>query len=106
MDFTFNEEQEELRAMARAFLEEVSSGDQVREAMASERGYEEGVWKRIATELGWPALLVPEEHDGLGLTYVELVALLEETGRALLCSPFFSTVCLGGSVFTIRKKSS
>ena len=81
--------------MARAFLEEVSSGDQVREAMASERGYDEGVWKRVATELGWPALLVPEEYEGLGLTTVELVALLEEMGRALLCSPFFSTVCLG-----------
>jgi alkylation response protein AidB-like acyl-CoA dehydrogenase len=63
--------------------------------MATDRGYDTEVWKRIALEMGWPAILIPEEYDGLGLTYVELVALLEETGRALLCSPFFSTVCLG-----------
>ncbi len=81
--------------MARAFLEECSSGDQVREVMATERGYDAEVWKRIGSELGWPAITIPEAYDGLGLGYVELVALLEETGRALLCSPFFSTVCLG-----------
>ena len=95
MDFVFSEEQEELRATARAFLAEYSSGDHVREAMATERGYDTEVWKLIALEMGWPAILIPEPYDGLGLTYIELVALLEETGRALLCSPFFSTVCLG-----------
>jgi alkylation response protein AidB-like acyl-CoA dehydrogenase len=97
MNFAFNEEQEELRAMARAFLQGHSSSEQVREAMESELGYDAEVWKRIGTELGWPAILVPEDYGGLGLTYVDLVALLEVTGEALLCSPFFSTVCLAGN---------
>ena len=97
MQFAFNEEQEELRAMARAFLEDHSSGEQVRQVMESELGYDPDVWKRIGSELGWPAVIVPEEYGGLGLTWIELVALLETTGEALLCSPFFSTVCLGGA---------
>jgi alkylation response protein AidB-like acyl-CoA dehydrogenase len=97
MHFAFNEEQEELRTMARSFLEGHSSGEQVRKAMETELGYEPDVWKRIGTELGWPAVLVPEEYGGLGLTWVELVALLEVTGEHLLCSPFFSTVCLAGN---------
>ena len=101
MDFSFNEEQNELRAMARSFLEEHSSPERVREAMATEQGYDEAVWKQIATELGWPAITIPEEYDGLGLSYVELVALLEETGRALLCSPFFSTVCLATNALLV-----
>ncbi len=85
MHFAFNEEQEELRTMARSFLEDNSSGEQVRKAMETELGYEPDVWKRIGTELGWPAVLVPEEYGGLGLTWVELVALLEVTGEHLLC---------------------
>ena len=105
MDFTFSAEQKELRAMARAFLAECSSGDQIREVMATERGYDTEVWKRIALEMGWPAILIPEEYDGLGLTQIDLVALLEETGRALLCSPFFSTVCLGTNALLVAANS-
>ena len=97
MHFAFTEEQEELRTMARSFLEDHSSGEQVRKAMETELGYEPDVWKLIGTELGWPAVLVPEAYGGLGLTWVELVALLEITGEHLLCSPLFSTVCLAGN---------
>jgi alkylation response protein AidB-like acyl-CoA dehydrogenase len=65
--------------------------------MESERGYDATVWRRIGAELGWTAITIPESYGGLGLGYVELVALLEEMGGALLCSPFFSTVCLGAN---------
>ena len=95
MNFAFTEEQEELRAAARAFLADHSASDQVRAAMASESGFDAAVWKRIASELGWPAVIVPEAAGGIGLGAVELVALLEPMGEALLCSPFFATVCLG-----------
>jgi len=94
MHFAFTEEQEELRESARAFLAEHSSGDQVRQAMATERGYDPEVWKRIGAELGWPCVIVPEAYGGIGLGAVELVALMEVMGEALLCAPFFSTVCL------------
>jgi alkylation response protein AidB-like acyl-CoA dehydrogenase len=92
--FAFNEEQEELRRSARAFLREHSGSHAVRRAMESEQGYEPNVWQRIGAELGWTAITIPEHYDGLGLGYVELVALLEEMGGALLCSPFFATICL------------
>jgi alkylation response protein AidB-like acyl-CoA dehydrogenase len=98
MRFAFNEEQEELRRAARSFLADYSSPEKVRAAMASDEGFDRDVWRRIGQELGWPAILVPEEYGGLGLTYVELIALLEETGATLLCSPFFSTVCLAGNL--------
>jgi alkylation response protein AidB-like acyl-CoA dehydrogenase len=97
MDFAFDEEQEELRKQARAFLADHSSSEQVRRAMESELGFDEEVWKRISTELGWPALLIPEAYGGLGLGFVELVALMEVMGEALLCAPFFSSVCLGAN---------
>jgi alkylation response protein AidB-like acyl-CoA dehydrogenase len=101
MNFAFDEEQEELRAMARSFLEDHSSGEQVRKAMETELGYDPDVWKRIGTELGWPAVIVPEAYGGLGLSWVELVALLEITGEHLLCAPFFSSVCLAGTALLV-----
>jgi alkylation response protein AidB-like acyl-CoA dehydrogenase len=101
MHFAFNEEQEELRRAARTFLADHSSPEKVRAAMASDDGFDRDVWRRIGQELGWPAILVPEEYGGLGLTYVELIALLEEMGAALLCSPFLSTVCLAGNILRL-----
>jgi len=95
MNLAFDDAQEELRAQARAFLAEHSGPEQVRAAMASEQGFDAGVWKRLSAELGWTALLAPEACGGLELGPVELVALAEVTGEALLCAPFFSSVCLG-----------
>jgi alkylation response protein AidB-like acyl-CoA dehydrogenase len=101
MHFAFNEEQEELRRAARSFLATHSSPEKVRAAMASDDGFDRDVWRRIGQEMGWTAILVPEEHGGLGLTYVELIALLEVMGATLLCSPFFSTICLAGNLLRI-----
>ena len=94
MQLAFTEEQEELRRAARAFLKDHSASEQVRAAMASELGFDAETWKRIATELGWSGVAIPEQYGGAGLGTVELVALLEEMGEALLCAPFLSSVCM------------
>jgi alkylation response protein AidB-like acyl-CoA dehydrogenase len=97
MDFALSEEQEALRETARSFLAEHSSSERVRRAMEGELGFDPETWKRIATELGWPALIVPETHGGLGLGWIELAVLLEAMGESLLCAPFFSSVCLAAN---------
>jgi alkylation response protein AidB-like acyl-CoA dehydrogenase len=101
MRFAFTEEQEELRSMARSFLKEHSSSEKIREAMESELGYDLETWRRIGAELGWPSVIIPEEYGGLGLSHIELVALMEEMGSSLLCAPFFSSVCLAGNALII-----
>ncbi len=53
------------------------------------------LWQRICTELCFQAITIPEDLGGMGLGFVELAAVLEQMGRVLLCSPFFSTVCFG-----------
>jgi len=95
MEFSFTDEQQMIRDTAEAFLAEVSSSEAVRSAMATEAGFDADLWQRICAEMYWPAMHIPEEYGGMGLGYVELVATLEQMGRYLLCSPFFSTVCLG-----------
>ncbi|HEV2686075.1 MAG TPA: acyl-CoA dehydrogenase family protein, partial [Actinomycetota bacterium] len=92
MNFTFSEEQDELRRTIRRFLDDKSPSTEVRRLMETPDGYDEAVWKQMAQELGLQALAIPEEYGGQGFTFVELGIVLEEMGRALLCAPFFSTV--------------
>jgi alkylation response protein AidB-like acyl-CoA dehydrogenase len=101
MNFALDEEQERLRATARAFLAERSASPQVRAAMDSALGWDPAVWRRIGAELGWSAVIVPEAYGGLGLGHVELAVLMEEMGAALLCAPFFSTVCLATNALVV-----
>jgi alkylation response protein AidB-like acyl-CoA dehydrogenase len=101
MDFSFDEEQQQLRETARAFLDEHSDSERVRVAMDSELGYDPQVWKQIGAELGWTAVTIPDAYGGLDLTAVELVALLEVMGESLLCAPYFSSVCLGANALMI-----
>jgi alkylation response protein AidB-like acyl-CoA dehydrogenase len=101
MEFSFSEDQDELRRAARRFLEVESSEERVRAAMDTERGYERSVWEQLSEELAWTALTIPEAYGGLGMSYMDLHPLMEEMGRALLCSPFFSTICLGANAILL-----
>ncbi|HEV2413274.1 MAG TPA: acyl-CoA dehydrogenase [Candidatus Dormibacteraeota bacterium] len=92
MDFAFSEEQEMLRRSAREFLAKECGPKVVRRLMETEDGYDAALWKKIA-DLGWTALGIPEQYGGVG-TFLDLVVVLEEAGRALLPGPFFSTMGL------------
>jgi alkylation response protein AidB-like acyl-CoA dehydrogenase len=93
MRFAFTEEQQALRTIARRFLQQQSSPERVRAAMERPEELVPPLWSRIAAELGWAALLVPEESCGLGLGAVEMVAIIEEAGRTLLCAPLLGSAC-------------
>ncbi len=93
-DFSFTEEHDELRATIRAFLAEHSDESAVRAQMAGERGYDPEVWTLLAEQLGLAGLIIPEEHGGAGMGYVELLVAMEEMGRALLCAPYLGTSVL------------
>jgi len=91
VDFGFSEEQEMLRQSARALLEKECPSTVVRKLMDDERGFDPALWKKMA-ELGWLGLVIPEEYGGGGLSYVDLVLIMEEMGRVGLPSPFIWTV--------------
>ncbi len=91
IDFAFTDEHEELRATLRAFLQENSDEATVRTLMSTDRGYDPEVWTRMAEQMGLAGLIIPEEHGGAGYGYVELLVVMEEMGRALLCAPYLST---------------
>lgn len=100
MDVRFTEEQNLLRESARSFLERECSMEFVRRMIDDERGYTDGLWNR-AVELGWTGLACEERFGGAGLGMVELAVLMEESGRALMPGPLFSTVALGASAISL-----
>src|ERR1700752_2489064 len=97
MNFAFREEQEELRKSVRRFLEDKSPETEVRRLMETTQGYDPAVWSQMAEQLGLQGLAIPEEYGGSGYTYVELIVVLEEMGRALLCAPYFASVALAAN---------
>ncbi len=97
MDFGFSEEQEMLRRSARSLLERECSSAHVRQMMEDERGYSPELWRKMAS-LGWLGLVLPEEHGGSGLDYVDLVVVAEEMGRVLLPSPFIWTLMFADAI--------
>src|SRR3981081_4318115 len=90
MDFAFSEEQEMLRSSARTLLAKASPSSVVRKLMETEDAYDPALWKKLA-EQGWTALGIPEQYGGFG-TFLDLVVVLEETGRVLLPGPFWETM--------------
>ncbi|GAA0680404.1 acyl-CoA dehydrogenase family protein [Marinobacterium maritimum] len=93
MEFRFTEEQQMIRETAASFFADCSTSAAVREAMVTERGYDLSLWQQICDDLYLHAITLPESLGGMGLGYVELVAVMEQMGRYLVCSPYFATVC-------------
>ena len=94
MNFAFTEEQRLIRETARSFLAEQVGSARLRAAMASAEGWDRALWQSISAELGWPGITVPEAFGGLGLGWVELAILMEESGRVMLPAPFFAGIGL------------
>ena len=92
MNFDLTDDQRSIQRTARDFLAAGYPSEEIRRlAYDTPRGFTDEGWARVC-ELGWPALLIAEEHDGLGLGVVELAVVQEELGAALAPSPFLSTV--------------
>lgn len=80
MDFSFTEEQGDLRALVRDFLSQHT-------VRSREPGsFDPALWRRLSAELGLTGLATSADLA------VELAIVLEETGRALLALPYLSTV--------------
>ena len=94
MNFEFSEEQKLLREQAQRFLREQCPLDTVRKVQDDDAvSYDQAVWQNMV-ELGWTAVSIPEQYDGLGMGYLELCVIAEELGRSLAPTPFASSVYL------------
>ena len=81
-----------LRRSTRDFLAKECGPKVVRKLMDGADAYDLLLWKKMAG-LGWTALGIPERYGGAG-TFLDLIVVLEECGRALLPGPFFATMAM------------
>ena len=100
MELALSSDQKLFRSTARTFLEKEYPLDRVR-TMDTEPGFDRGWWQRAA-ELGWTALLVPEELGGGSISEAgvrDLALLAEELGAGVAPGALLATnIVLAGLV--------
>ena len=90
MELDFTSDQEELRSSVRSFLDKECPIAVVR-AVVETGATPDKLWASMV-ELDWPALAVPEENGGVGLSVVETAVVAEELGRAVVPGPLLPTM--------------
>ncbi|HYA35173.1 MAG TPA: acyl-CoA dehydrogenase family protein, partial [Candidatus Binataceae bacterium] len=92
------EEQSMLRDNTRSFLAKNAPVSHLRQLRDNRdaTGFSRALWKNFV-EVGLAGILVPADHGGLGLGYVEAGVVMEELGRTLTPSPFFSTAIVAAT---------
>jgi alkylation response protein AidB-like acyl-CoA dehydrogenase len=92
MALVLNEEQQMLRDSARDFLQDRAPVRHLRSLRDTNNtaGFSRELWSEM-TDMGWPAILVPEQYGGLEYGYTGIGIVLEESGRTLTPSPLLCT---------------
>lgn len=84
MDFSYTQEQKDLRALARKMLDELAPVEQLPDFEEPQDWFHEQTWKEFA-KAGLLGVGLPEDVGGLGGGMIELAVLCEELGRS--CAP-------------------
>ena len=96
MDFSYSEEQQLIKDSVDRFVREEYELEKRRKLVASELGYSEKNWSKMA-ELGWLGVSLPEEYGGFGGGPVETMIIMESFGSGLVVEPYFATIVLGAN---------
>ena len=103
MSFIINEEQNMLKSSAKELLDLKSPISLMRELRDDNYNqFDPDLWKEMV-EMGWTALTVPEEYNGLNFGYVGLGQVIEEMGKKLTVSPMISTVLISTTIVGLSK---
>jgi alkylation response protein AidB-like acyl-CoA dehydrogenase len=89
VELEFSSDQEELRDSVRSFLEKECTLAVVRAVVESGEPASQ-LWDAMVN-LDWPALAIPEDDGGIGLSFVETAVVVEELGRAVAPGPLLAT---------------
>lgn len=83
-------ERAELATAVRELLSEHCTEDEVRRIMVTNSGFDPDLWARLAAQ-GVTGMIVDADYGGVGLGALEVEAVAEATGAALLPAPFLSS---------------
>jgi alkylation response protein AidB-like acyl-CoA dehydrogenase len=94
MDFSFTEDQDALRQLARKILEDHCPHERLKAVEATPEWFHRTVWAELA-KANLLGVALREDVGGSGLGFFELCILLEEVGRAVAPIPAWPTLLLG-----------
>ncbi len=100
MDFRFSDDQATLAQSVRDYLAG-THGPEVLRRLDARPNRDPAIWQGLV-EMGLTALLVPEDHGGLGLGLVEAALIAAECGRACLAEPLVDTAFVAVPWFMAR----
>ena len=95
MDFSFTEEQTQLRDALRRYLSQEYTFE-ARRKIIHGAGTSDSAWTGLA-ELGLMGVPVPEPYGGFSGTGVDMLVVMEELGRGIVIEPYFATAVLGAA---------
>ena len=94
MDFSFSEEQEDLKGLATQILEGELSNERLKEVEGGADNFDRELWAKLA-EAGVLGIAVPEAHGGGGYGFLETALVLEQVGRTVAPVPYYAVAVLG-----------
>jgi 3-oxocholest-4-en-26-oyl-CoA dehydrogenase beta subunit len=94
VDFSFNEEQNDLQGLVKQILEGELTHERLKEVEAGDDQFDRELWAKLA-EAGVLGIALPEDVGGGGYGFLEAGIVLEQVGRTVALVPFLETVVLG-----------
>ncbi|AMM23613.1 acyl-CoA dehydrogenase family protein [Variovorax sp. PAMC 28711] len=95
MNFELSDEQQQLADSVRKYLTANYGFEQRQAVIASVNGQSDAVW-RAFSEMGLTAIALPEADGGFGGGAMDLLAVMEACGEALVVEPLLDNIALGG----------
>ena len=95
MDFSFTEEQTQIKDLANQILRENCHDEFLMQHGKTGELYSQSLWQLFA-ESGLLGTAVPEAHGGTGFGFIEVCQILEEQGRFVSPIPLLPSLVLGG----------
>ncbi|HEY2224481.1 acyl-CoA dehydrogenase, partial [Actinomycetospora sp.] len=87
-----DEDQRDLAEAVRTLLTRRADSSGIRAAIASDTGFDAGLWRTLGGDLGVAGLAVAARHGGSGAGPGELAVVARELGRVVAPSPWLATV--------------
>jgi len=94
------EERTALQDAVIRLLADQSTEADVRKAMDTPAGYDPGLWRELS-EMGVAGLMIDEQFGGSGAGPMELEAVMEAAGAALLCAPLLASGVLAAELLRV-----
>jgi len=88
-----------LRDSARAFCKGDAGPSRLKDLKQTDVDFDASVWRTIV-DLGWSAILIPEDCDGLGLGLNAAAIVAEELGRVVAPEPLIETAGLSATLLS------